>query len=155
MTDQGGQTTTSEADDPDHAGALAAKLNTLFAAIRPDGGARQYTNKEVAAAVGCTPVMIGYLRSGARNNPSINLLRSLEAFFGVPHGYLYLDDPGLIRRVDSQLAMLERMMASGVLRIAQRASMVSAEGLAAVTKMLDAVIELEQAHGGRAEDGDA
>ncbi|MGX7826136.1 helix-turn-helix domain-containing protein [Actinokineospora sp. 24-640] len=141
MTDIGG---VSAGGDP----TLAAKLNTLFASIRPDAE-RQYTNKEVAAAVGCTPVMIGYLRSGQRSNPSINLLRSLEAFFGVPHGYLYLDDPGLTRRVDDQLAMLERMTDSGVLRIAQRASMVSAEGLAAVTKMLDAVIELERARGER------
>lgn len=130
---------------------LAAKLNTLFTSIRPDAE-RQYTNKEVAAAVGCTPVMIGYLRSGQRDNPSINLLRGLEEFFGVPCGYLYVDDdPGLARRVDDQLAVLDRMVATGVMGIAQRASLVSAEGLAAVTKMLDAVIELERARGERDE----
>src|SRR5262245_54345015 len=80
-------------------GALAERLNHLFANMHPPGA--PYTNAFVAdeisggveeyGGVTVTEQYLSMLRNGRRANPSPELLRALAKFFAVPVGYLLGD----------------------------------------------------------------
>ncbi|MFE5790802.1 hypothetical protein [Rhodococcus erythropolis] len=77
-------------EDEDDQDAFRIRLNALFAASD-----RDLTNREVADAIrakGCklSEVYLSQLRSGARKNPSNDVLSSLAEYFELPHANLFV-----------------------------------------------------------------
>jgi transcriptional regulator with XRE-family HTH domain len=120
---------------------FAARLNHLFAEVRPSGGNREYTNSEVAAATGLSGTYLGYLRKGVRDNPSIEAVQAIARFFGVRAGSLVEDS-----RDDEEGRLLEAMRNRGVQQLAMRAAEanLSPAALDAITAMIDHVTRLEK-----------
>ncbi|MFI5560762.1 helix-turn-helix domain-containing protein [Amycolatopsis japonica] len=142
----------------DQAGsALAARLNTLFDAVRgPDG--KTYSNEQVAAAIRATDRVksisqsyIWSLRNGASDNPTKRQLEGLAEFFGVPVSYFFDDDQAA--RIDEKLAELKAERthlnqlneSSETQLLALRAGQLSPEGRRQVLDLLDVVYRLEAA----------
>lgn len=145
-------------------GTLAAKLNHLFATVKPAGSSREYTNEQVADAI-CesgekiSTTYIWQLRSGRRDNPTIKHLEGLAKFFGIPIPYFFDED--VTQHVDQRLAELrdahERLLAATsrdeIQVMAARAGALSPEGFNQVAEMVNVVYELEQLkRGGAAKD---
>lgn len=125
---------------------FAERLDHLFATIRPNGLQREYTNVEVAHAVGVSDMYVGLLRRGQRSNPSAELVRKLERFFGLTEPYLCNDDPDTLGRIDKQLELFRAMRDSGVLPIALRAAEIhTQQGRDALAAAIEEVIARERA----------
>lgn len=120
---------------------FTARLNHLFATVRPSGGDREYTNSEVAAATGLSGTYLGYLRRGVRDNPSIEAVQAIARFFGVRAGSLVDDDTD-----DEKGRLLRAIRNRGVQQLAMRAAEanLSPAALDAVTAMIDHVTRLEK-----------
>jgi transcriptional regulator with XRE-family HTH domain len=126
---------------------LADRLNRLFEDVRPpDRGGRRWTNDEVAAAIKeaepairVSGAYLSALRTGAKRRPSTELLAALARFFGVPLDYFVTGDT----RTDAEAELARVAENLGVRRLALRALELSPEGLAAVTKIIEQVIELD------------
>lgn len=137
MTEQAG---------PD-ADAFAAKLDHLFRTVRPGGGSREFSYREVAKAIeqqGEVTISASYLhqlRSGAKDNPTIKHLEAIGAFFGVPASY-FLDEQ-VAAEVGAELRLLTAMRDAGVREVAMRAQGLSKESLAVVADMIERTRELE------------
>jgi transcriptional regulator with XRE-family HTH domain len=120
------------------------RLNHLFETIRPAGSTREYTNVEVAHAVGVTDMYIGQLRRGQRTNPSAQLVANLERFFGLTQAYLYNDDPQAVGDVDGQLSLFRMLRDTGVLPLAARATEIrTPEGRALLAAAIEHIIRGE------------
>jgi transcriptional regulator with XRE-family HTH domain len=126
---------------------LAENLDRLFDDIRPNGAqGRRYTNEEVATAVkrAHPSIRVGgaylsALRKGTKRNPSTELLSALARFFGVPTAY-FLDEETAAQTVaEIELAKVAHHL--GVRNLALRALELSPEGLAAVTRIVEHVLE--------------
>lgn len=131
-------------DDQERCPPFKERLNRLFDTIRPDGGQDPFTNKELAEKVGRTPTYIGYLRSGERDDPGIRTVARIEDFFGVPSGYLTLDDPDFVNRVNRQLDILGSLREEGVLQFAMDAAKIKTPtGRKMLEDMVAAVLTLE------------
>ena len=131
-------------------GLFADRLNALFTAVRPGGGAREYTNSQVAAATGVSASYIGYLRKGVRFNPSVEAVQLLARFFAVRPGYFVDDGPdaGAVGGgVDDELTLIQALRDPGIKRLVMRAAeaRLSAGALATIAAMIDEVGKLEQA----------
>ncbi|WP_189081844.1 helix-turn-helix domain-containing protein [Mangrovihabitans endophyticus] len=127
---------------------LAEKLNHLFATVKP-AGRSSFTNAEVAAMTDLSPSYIGYLRTGERDNPTMQTLEALGKCFGVPAAYFYDDEAAT--RIEDQLHQLQRMAAlnealkrDGVQRLATRMGELSDGGIAAITQLVDLLLEKER-----------
>jgi transcriptional regulator with XRE-family HTH domain len=130
---------------------LADRLNHLFATVKPPGR-DAFTNGEVAASTRLSPSYIGYLRTGERDNPTIQSLEALARFFGVPVAYFYDDEAA--RRIEQQLSQLQGMAAlqqalqrDGVQQLATRMGDLSDGGIAAITQLVDLLLDKEQRPG--------
>lgn len=134
---------------------LAQRLNHLFATVRPRGG-REYSNEQVAAAIGREGVVtisqsyIWSLRKGSKDNPTMKHLEALARFFGVPVSYFFDDE--VTGRVNDQLVQLgneqERVHTDvdrQVELMAMRAGELSAGRRQQVMDLLDVVYALERA----------
>ena len=88
---------------------IAEKLNRLFEVLHPAGG-RPITNRQLAARVKQHGGSISQLRSGTRDNPTLEHLIGIAAAFGVPAGYF--TDPEVAERVDAELGRLVQMQRS-------------------------------------------
>lgn len=126
---------------------LAEHLDQLFEDIRPHGAkGRRYTNEEVASAVKeANPgirvggAYLSALRKGTKRNPSTELLAALARFFGVPTSY-FLDEAAAAQAAaEIELAKVAHNL--GVRQLALRALELSPEGLAAVTRIVEHVLE--------------
>ncbi|MEU2309381.1 helix-turn-helix domain-containing protein [Streptomyces misionensis] len=96
---------------------FAARLDQLFREVHP-AGRGPWTNAEAARAIGVSETYIGYLRKGARDNPTLSQMQALAAFFGIPVAYFVDNGEGETTRADIELlAQLKRM---GVRQIALR-----------------------------------
>ncbi|GAB2621500.1 helix-turn-helix domain-containing protein [Streptomyces capparidis] len=134
----------SEAEDRP---MLARRLGRLFDDIRPQGPrGRRYTNEEVATAIKranpdirVSGAYLSALRNGTKKNPSTELLTALARFFGVPASY-FLDD-ATAAQTEAEIALAKVAGNLGVRQLALRALELSPEGLAAVTKIVEAVLE--------------
>lgn len=84
---------------------------------------------------------IWQLRTGRRDNPTVQHLTALATYFGVPVAY-FLDDE-LAERVDAQLELLRSLRAAGVTEIALRAADVSPRGRATISEAIRQVWESE------------
>ncbi|MFP8964636.1 XRE family transcriptional regulator [Streptomyces nanhaiensis] len=128
---------------------LAERLDRLFDTVRPEGPkGRRYTNEEVATAVKRAEpgVRVGgaylsALRKGTKKNPSTELLTALARFFGVPASY-FLDERAATR-TDAEIELARVAHNMGVRKLALRALELSPEGLAAVTRIVEHVLESE------------
>lgn len=90
---------------------VAEKLNRLFEVLHP-AGSRPLKNRELASRVkehggSISETYISQLRSGARDNPTLEHLIGIAAAFGVPAGYF--TDPEVADRVDAELDRLVEM----------------------------------------------
>jgi len=133
--------------DPRGRRTLAENLDRLFDTIRPEGPkGRRYTNEEVATAIkqAYPGIRVGgaylsALRKGTKRNPSTELLTALARFFGVPASY-FLDD-NTAAQTDAEIELAKVAHNLGVRKLALRALELSPEGLAAVTRIVEHVLE--------------
>ncbi|WP_156893723.1 hypothetical protein [Actinokineospora enzanensis] len=126
--------------------SLAERLNTLFDTVRPGGGEVEYTDQEVAEAVGCTEEDIRALRDGTAADVGVKRLRCLAKFFGAPVAYLVGDAEPNVVHADRQLAILRELREAGVLAMALRASKVKTSGAREqLAQMVETFIQMEAA----------
>ncbi|WP_283134542.1 helix-turn-helix domain-containing protein [Rhizohabitans arisaemae] len=136
--------------DPDEASTtgrtLADRLNYLFATVR-ESGRREYSNDEVASAVGrdqevtISASYLWYLRTGQRDNPTLKHITALARFFGVPVAYFF--DEAVAVQVESELALVAAMRDARVRDLALRADGLSAASLDSLREVVARVRELE------------
>jgi transcriptional regulator with XRE-family HTH domain len=135
-----------EQTGPDE-GAFATKLDRLFRTVRPAGGSREFSYREVARGIeqrGDVTISASYLhqlRTGAKDNPTIKHLEAIASFFGVPASY-FLDEQ-VAAEVSAELKLLSAMRDVGVRDVAMRAHGLSKESLSVVADMIERTRELE------------
>ena len=126
---------------------FAAKLDRLFRTVRPGGGPREFSYREVARGIeeqGDVTISASYLhqlRTGVKDNPTIKHLESIAAFFGVPASY-FLDEQ-VAAEVGAELELLTAMRDAGVRDVALRAHGLSKESLSVVAEMIERTRKLE------------
>ena len=125
---------------------LATKLDKLFTTMRRQGSAEP-SNATVAAAiteqlgVPISHTYIWQLRTGRRDNPSIQHLTALATYFGVPVAY-FLDDAESAK-IDRDLELLTTLREHGVTDIALRAADLSQDSRDAVSDLITRLWTLE------------
>ncbi|MEV6347900.1 helix-turn-helix domain-containing protein [Actinoplanes sp. NPDC051851] len=123
--------------------SIAEKLDRLFRAT----GQAEPSYMAVAEAirggqgVAISHTYIWQLRTGRRDNPTVQHLTALAGYFGVPVAY-FLDDD-LARSVDSQLELLRSLRDARVAEIALRAADVSPRGREAISEAIRRIWEAE------------
>jgi len=116
---------------------LASKLDRLFRLARPPGQEREYTYKEVAAAIadrggpGATANYLYLLRTGRRDNPAKKLLEALASFFGTTEG------------LDEELRLVAALRDSSIRQLALRSVDLSKGNLTHIMGIVEQVRELE------------
>jgi transcriptional regulator with XRE-family HTH domain len=126
--------------------SIAEKLDRLFRRIRP-AGQGEYSHNAVAEAIreqqgiSISHTYIWQLRTGRRDNPTIQHLTALATFFGVPVAY-FLDDEES-KQIDSELELLAALRDTGVTEIALRAADLSPGSRETISNMILKVWELE------------
>ena len=123
---------------------LAEKLNHLFALVRPSGESREYSGREVVAAVRAAGTELSAshlseLRRGIKSNPTLRVLQGLAAFFQVRVAYL-LDDPEVVKDVEAELDLRAAMADAQVADVAARAAGLNAQQRRALNRLLADVI---------------
>lgn len=131
------------ADTPSH-GALADKLNYLFTQVRHVDEDREYTGREVVAAVNASGTELSAshlseLRRGIKANPTLRVLQALAAFFGVRVAYL-LDDPDAVREVHARFALRTAMSDAEVRDAAHRVAGLTPQQRTAFDQLLTEII---------------
>lgn len=127
--------------------SIAEKLDRLFRQARA-AGRTEPSYMAVAEAIRTdqgVPISHTYiwqLRTGKRDNPTVQHLTALARYFGVPVAY-FLDDEQT-RRVDGQLELLQTLRDAGVTEIAMRAADVSPRGRDTITELIRKVWESER-----------
>lgn len=126
---------------------LSQKLNKLFEIMR-NPNAPALSNAAAAEAitqktgVSISPAYLWQLRSGIKTNPTVQHLRAIATFFGVPASYLI--DSGIDPEIDAQLNLLQALRDSGVRDLAMRASGLTPQALTSLAAMVDHARQLEQ-----------
>ncbi|WP_067495411.1 helix-turn-helix domain-containing protein [Actinoplanes sp. TFC3] len=127
--------------------SIAAKLDRLFHQVR-GAGQSEVSYMAVADAIrrehgiAISHTYIWQLRTGRRDNPTIQHLRGLAAFFGVPVAYFLDDDEA--RKIDGQLELLRTLRDAQVTEIALRAADVSPSSRDTIGELVRQVWELER-----------
>lgn len=137
----------ANSDDEATGSELSAKLEKLFETMRKPN---QPPLSNVAAAeaitaktgVSISSAYMWQLRNGKKVNPTVQHLRAIAQFFGVPPSYLI--DPGINPDVDAQLDLLAALRDSGVRDLAMRSSGLSPQALKSMAAMVDHARQLEQ-----------
>jgi transcriptional regulator with XRE-family HTH domain len=127
--------------------SIAEKLDRLFTQVRSagQGEASYMTVAEAIRAkqgIQISHTYIWQLRTGRRTNPTVQHLKGLATFFGVPIAYFLDDDEA--RKIDSQLALLGTLRDAKVQEIALRAADVSPSSRDTIGELVRKVWELEQ-----------
>ena len=129
----------------------AQKLNHLLETVRPEGREDRFTVAEIAAGTGLSASYIRNLLRGSQDKPSFENAEALARFFGVNVAYFSGDDE-VADRIDEQLALLKRMaelnralQRADVERLAARMLNLSAPGVAAISQMVEVLLDREQA----------
>jgi transcriptional regulator with XRE-family HTH domain len=126
--------------------SIAEKLDLLFQRVKP-AGQGEYSHSAVAEAIreqqgiSISHTYIWQLRTGRRDNPTIQHLTALATFFGVPVAY-FLDDEET-KKIDSELELLAALRDTGVTEIALRAADLSPGSRETISNMIMKVWELE------------
>jgi transcriptional regulator with XRE-family HTH domain len=120
---------------------LAEKLDHLFVTLHPPGR-DAYSVREVAAAVpGISAQYVWQLRTGERDNPTIQHLEALAGFFGVSLAYFF--DDATSERVDAVLDLAFSLNDASVRLIALRSAGLSPGGRRAIAEMIEHVRAVE------------
>ena len=134
---QGGDGATSD---------LAAKLNKLFEVMRKPTQP-QLSNAAAAEAitkatgVSISPAYIWQLRSGMKTNPTVQHLRAIAEFFGVPASYLI--DRDTDEKTEAQLGLMQALRDAGVRDLAMRTSGLTPQAISSLAAMVDEVRKLQ------------
>ena len=126
--------------------SIAGKLDRLFrqlgAAGRPEPSYMAVAEAiRTGQGVSISHTYIWQLRTGRRDNPSIQHLTALATYFGVPVAY-FLDDEESTR-IDRDLELLATLRESGVTDIALRAADLSQDSRDAVSDLITRLLKLE------------
>ena len=127
--------------------SIADKLDRLFKQVRSRGQS-EYSYMAVAEAIRndqgiqISHTYIWQLRTGRRDNPTVQHLKGLATFFGVPVAYFLDDDE--TRKIDGQLELLRTLRDAQVTEIALRAADVSPSSRDTIRELVQKVWELEQ-----------
>lgn len=127
---------------------LAKKLDHLFNTVHPPSRG-PYTPAEVAKATaeaggegsGLSASAIQQLRNGSKKNPTMNTIRALAGFFGVPSAYFF--DDNVAARTDAEIGVLAAMGDAGVRQVALRAKGLSTESLQILNAVIDQARRLD------------
>lgn len=135
-----------DSDGADKGSEIAVKLNKLFEIMRNPGEPPLSNAAAAKAITKATGVSIssGYiwqLRSGIKTNPTVQHLRALTDFFGVPASYLI--DRDTDEKVEAQLALVQALRDSGVRDLAMRTSGLTPEAIRSLAAMVDEVRKLQ------------
>ncbi|MFJ6943342.1 helix-turn-helix domain-containing protein [Streptomyces wuyuanensis] len=138
--------------------SLAEKLDHLFTTIHPPSRG-PYTPAEVAEAIaeaddkgrGLSPSAIQQLRNGSKQNPTMNTIRALAGFFGVPPAYFFDDE--VAARTDAEIGILAAMGDAGVRQVALRAKGLSTESLQIINAVIDQARRLDGLAGDAPDEG--
>ncbi|MGA4848564.1 helix-turn-helix domain-containing protein [Streptomyces sp. G5(2025)] len=127
--------------------SIASRLDHLFRCVRPTGqGEYSYTAAAEAIraqqGISISHTYIWQLRTGRRDNPTIQHLTALAKFFGVPVSYFL--DPEAAKQIDAELALLTALREADVTDIALRAADLSPDMRESMASMIRKVWELEQ-----------
>jgi transcriptional regulator with XRE-family HTH domain len=126
--------------------SLAAKLDKLFRIVRAAGQA-EYTHQAVADAirrdqgVAISHTYVWQLRTGRRDNPTLQHLTAIAKFFGVPVSY-FLDEEQAAQ-IDRDLELLTAIKEVGVAEIALRTADLSPDSRDTVGDMIMKIWRLE------------
>lgn len=136
----------NEISGPAH--TFAETLSMLFSTRLHPQEHREYTNAEMAQATGLSASLIGYLRSGERDNPTLDSIAKLAAFFEVKASVLIDSalDHTTFTSLQAQLRLFTALQRPGVKELALRADAanLTPAGYDAVTAMLEHVARAEQ-----------
>ena len=129
------------------AGDLAARLKKLFEVMRrptspPLSFAAAADAISTQTGVSISSTYLWQLTNGIKDNPTVQHLRAIAEFFGVPASYLIDRDPD--PKIDAQLNLLQALRDSGVRDLAARASGLTPQALNSVAVMLDHLRQLER-----------
>lgn len=126
---------------------LSVKLNKLFKIMRKpsdpplsNAAAAEAITRQTGVSI--SPAYLWQLRNGVKANPTVQHLRAIAEFFGVPASYL-IDrgpDPG----IDAQLNLLQALRDSGVRDLALRASGLTPQAINSLAAMIDHIRDLER-----------
>ncbi|WP_127503401.1 helix-turn-helix domain-containing protein [Actinoplanes solisilvae] len=123
--------------------SIAGKLDRLFKQLRPEPSYMAVAEAVRSdQGVSISHTYIWQLRTGRRDNPTIQHLTALAIYFGVPVAY-FLDDEHTTR-IDSQLDMLRTIRDAGVTELALRAADVSPRGRDTISELIRKVWESER-----------
>jgi transcriptional regulator with XRE-family HTH domain len=123
--------------------SIAGRLDRLFKNAEPEPS--YMTVAEAIRAQQGVPISHTYiwqLRTGRRDNPTVQHLTALATFFGVPVAYFVDEDHS--RRIDGQLDLLRTLRDAGVAEIAMRAADVSPRGRETISELIRKVWESER-----------
>jgi transcriptional regulator with XRE-family HTH domain len=121
--------------------SIAEKLDRLFRQVRPAGQAEP-SYMAVAEAIRTrqgVPISHTYiwqLRTGRRDNPTVQHLTALATYFGVPVTYFLGDD--------AEIELLRTIRDAGVTEIALRAATASPRGRQTISELIRKVCEAER-----------
>ena len=158
--------------EPATGGTLADRLDRLFRTARSPRG-RPYTTGEAARAIAAaggptiSPTYLWELRTGRATDPRRSHLQALAAFFGVPCGYFFDDEPAsptgqdpavllalrddAARRFVARLAGLSPTTLAALVGIVERIR--ALEGLAALGGDVETAVGLPSTDGRSSHDG--
>lgn len=125
---------------------FAAKLQKLFDIVRkpnepPMSNQTAVEKIKEKTGVAISATYMWQLRNGSRTNPTVQHVRAIAKFFGVPTSYLVDNDSD--DRIEAQLGLLVNLRDSGVRDLAARASGLTPDALRGMVAMLDAARKVE------------
>ncbi|MFH8747474.1 helix-turn-helix domain-containing protein [Streptomyces rimosus] len=126
--------------------SIASRLDHLFRCVRPPGQG-EYSYSAAAEAiraqqgVSISHTYIWQLRTGRRDNPTIQHLTALAKFFGVPVSYFLNAEAA--QQIDTELELLAALREADVTEIALRAADLSPDSRESMTAMIRKIWELE------------
>lgn len=125
---------------------LAVKLNQLFEVMRK-AGTPPLSNAATAAAitsktgVSISPAYLWQLRNGIKTNPTVQHLRAIADFLGVPASYLI--DRDTDPKIEAQLTLMQALRDSGVRDLAMRTSGLTPQAISSLAAMVDEIRKLQ------------
>lgn len=123
--------------------SIAGRLDRLFKQLRPEPSYMAVAEAvRSGQGVSISHTYIWQLRTGRRDNPTIQHLTALATYFGVPVAYFIDDDH--TTRIDAQLDLLRTIRDAGVTELALRAADVSPRGRDTISELIQRVWESEK-----------
>lgn len=124
---------------------LAVKLNRLFEIMRkpnepPLSNAAAADAITKATGVSISSAYIWQLRNGIKTNPTVQHLRAIADFFGVPASYLI--DRDTDQQIEAQLRLMQALRDGGVRDLAMRTAGLTPEAISSLAAMVDEVRKL-------------